>query len=528
MVESLSAASNQIDGKLRKESSLYQQSLSVKNSIEQSIQSWATGWEQASPMRSLSESFEDRLIFLVYGKVNVGKSSFCNFIVEQFPSEDIKKFRFNNGKVEAFEGKFKEGVVETTAIIQGVELGSRLVLLDSPGLHSVDEKNGELTKKFTDSADAVLWLTPSTSPGQVQELDDLKIELESKKPLQPVLTRSDFFEEDIDDNGEIVKVLKNKSHANRDLQEKDVVERTRKVLDPAVSLKQPVSISIHAYRSSDCADSFNEAGLQRLFEQLVSLTDEAREYKTKKAGRQVVNFLDKQVLQQLEETVIPMVNSLKNDATNAINNLKAKEKNITSLVLSDTCLAIPAIVEKHKYLQDKVALTQEVKQTIEASINQVLQQELREFTDRIQSVCSTLSSGAVGNFEDITVDIEKVSGSGARTFTSSAGAAAGAFLGSLLMPVIGTAIGGVVGGVAGSKAGDFFVDTTQVTEVIGVSTTRIIEKTTEAVRKEIPKLIEGAVEEVVIMVSATKEYAEAVNGVIKKFGTDVGRLKEQL
>ena len=49
-----------------------------------------------------------------------------------------------------------------------MELGLRLVFLDSPGLHSVTDKNGELTRRFTDSADAVLWLTPSTSPGQVQ------------------------------------------------------------------------------------------------------------------------------------------------------------------------------------------------------------------------------------------------------------------------------------------------------------------------------------------------------------------------
>ena len=50
----------------------------------------------------------------------------------------------------------------------------------------------------------MLWLTSSTSPGQVQELDELARELHRGKPLLPVVTRSDVIEEDEVD-GEIVK-----------------------------------------------------------------------------------------------------------------------------------------------------------------------------------------------------------------------------------------------------------------------------------------------------------------------------------
>ena len=53
-----------------------------------------------------------------------------------------------------------------------------------------------MTQRFTDSADGVLWLTSSTSPGQVQELDELGRELHRNKPLLPVVTRSDVYEED--------------------------------------------------------------------------------------------------------------------------------------------------------------------------------------------------------------------------------------------------------------------------------------------------------------------------------------------
>ncbi|MFX5595216.1 dynamin family protein, partial [Acinetobacter baumannii] len=82
--------------------------------------------------------------------------------------------------------------------------------LDTPGLHSATGENAALTQRFLDSADAVLWLTSSTSPGQVQELDELARELRRGKPLLPVLTRSDVIDEDEVD-GRIVKCLRNKS-----------------------------------------------------------------------------------------------------------------------------------------------------------------------------------------------------------------------------------------------------------------------------------------------------------------------------
>ena len=183
--------------------------------------------------------------------MNAGKSSFSNFITDLFPIDQIKRFRFNAGKVEYFNERFAEGVTETTATIQGVELGKNLVLLDTPGLHSITDKNGDLTRRFTDSTDAILWLTPSTSPGQVQELNDLKEELAKKKPLLPIITRSDVLEEDFcEEVQDLVQVLKNKTHQNRQLQQDDVIQRLKAFdgIDSAM-LKQAISISVHDNRS---------------------------------------------------------------------------------------------------------------------------------------------------------------------------------------------------------------------------------------------------------------------------------------
>jgi hypothetical protein len=91
-----------------------------------------------------------------------------------------------------------------------------------------------------------LWLTPSTSPGQVRELNDLKEEISKNQPLLPIITRSDVLDEDWDDEkGDIVQTLKNKSFVNRALQESDLYKRLQdfKVIK-IEKVKKPISISV--------------------------------------------------------------------------------------------------------------------------------------------------------------------------------------------------------------------------------------------------------------------------------------------
>ncbi|MGI9549179.1 MAG: GTPase [Bdellovibrionales bacterium] len=536
LVKSLQQVSLGDSASLNQQSSLYQQSQTVKAVINESIDSWARTWSEASPIREFSDSFANKLIFLVFGKVNAGKSSFCNFLAEQFPEDQVTPFYLENGKVVHFEGKFSEGVVETTARIQGVELGSNLVLLDSPGLHSVTDENGDLTRKFTDSADAVLWLTPSTSPGQVQELEDLKIELENRKPLQPVLTRSDFFEEDIDENDELIQILFNKKPENRSLQEDDVHKRAFEKLHDGFPLKEPVSISVHTYKSADWSteqskqQALDEAGLAKLFIHLATLLDEARTYKVNKASRQVINFLDNQVLKQLNQVVIPQISVLQKFANETVSSLRNKKEYIKSLVVSDVCSAIPVIIEKHKNNLDKSAVAKDLNFVVEKALNDTLQLELKEFTDSIKSVSSSMSADSLGDFENITVDIKKVTGNRSKAMAAGLGTAAGAIFGSIV-PGVGTAIGatfgGMLGGAAASVAGDYFVETRTETELVGISTDQITEKATAVVRKCLPELVSNSVQEVIQLVTSTSNYAASTAEIINTFEIRVSELKEE-
>lgn len=280
---------------------------------------WAKLWEQGQSAQDLAHYFDDKLMFLVYGKFNAGKSSFCNFVAERFLArgQEVSFFTVQEGAICPIEGPFKEGSTETTAEIQGVVLAGRMVLLDTPGLHSQTEENAALTRLFLESADGMLWLSSSTSPGQVQELETLAQELRRRKPLLPVITRSDFIEETVVNN-QIVKRISNKTKDNRALQEEDLYARaTEKLLalgvDPQV-LVPAVSVSVYAAQSELAASAasaetdliLHEAGFFRLFTALEKLLPSMQRYKQRKPAEVLLHHLEEHV----QEDVLGVHHSL--------------------------------------------------------------------------------------------------------------------------------------------------------------------------------------------------------------------------
>lgn len=508
----------------------------LKASIQRGVNAWDIKLQEFLPMKALSVQYADRIIFLVFGKVNAGKSSFANFLTEQFPKDQVKRFCFNNGKVEysGDDRRFAEGVTETTATIQGVELGHNFVLLDSPGLHSVTDENGVLTQQFVDSTDAVLWLTPSTSPGQVQELKDLQIELEKGKPLQPVITRSDTIEEDCcEETDDIVATVKNKSESNRKLQEDDVLARVN-AMNLKVEPKPPVSISVHAYsKAGKTQQALDEAGLSALFARLIDLVEEAKIYKVDKAKRQMMIFLENEMLKPLKEDITPKLEELGKKVDDVIDVLNKKKSSLTSVIVSDVVCEIPSIVNRHKNSRNKQVIAVELNNLIESQVNSVLQQELSEFISQVKRISSSLSSDKIGDFEDITIDITKVRGSGAKSASSSiggmGGAAGGAAAGAMFGPVgmaIGAVLGGLLGGAAGSAVGDYFVETETVTERVGVRADQMISETTRAVKNTLPNMIDGIFQDSIKSIQSVKEFSDKISSEIAFFSDDLQILKD--
>lgn len=295
-------------------SALARQARAIVADVKASRCRWAKQWTELHPAQSLAQSFEDKVMLLVFGKFNAGKSSLCNFLAERFRQQghSVLYFHLQDGQIVQTAEHFHEGITETTARLQGVCLGDGLVLLDTPGLHSVTDKNNTLTKRFLDSAEAVLWLTSSTSPGQVQELDELAFELRRSKPLLPVITRSDCLEEDEID-GEIVTCLRNKTEFNRALQETDVQKRAeQKLLLMGINtalLQTPVSVSVHMARAQgQTSAAMTEAGFERLYSLLLQMSGPALAYRQRKPAETLLHHLQENILGSLQtETLSALI-----------------------------------------------------------------------------------------------------------------------------------------------------------------------------------------------------------------------------
>ena len=274
----------------------------IQEQMQASPGQWTTQWDELKPALNMADAFADKLMFLVFGKFNAGTSSFCNLLVERFVAQGLpaEYFELAAGEIQTTSGPFKEGTTETTAHIQGAILANRVVFIDTPGLHSVTQENADLTQRFLDSADAVLWLSSSTSPGQVQELEELALEIRRRKPLMPIITRSDFLDEDIVDN-EIVNILCNKSHDNRALQEADVLCRAQDKLvqlglDPRL-IKPPLSVSAYAARSHGLTEqALDDAGIYRFYQAVTQMIAPLLDYKAKKPLAMYVHHLEENVL----------------------------------------------------------------------------------------------------------------------------------------------------------------------------------------------------------------------------------------
>ncbi len=517
---------------LKAESALAGQVAALHEGVSRALAGWSKSWEDRGPMRQLSESFGDKAALLVFGKVNAGKSSFCNFLTERFAAHGrrIRRFHLAHNAMQDSEDAFAVGVTETTSRIQGVWLGEKLVLLDTPGLHSVTPENGELTKRFTDSADAVLWLTSSGSPAQVQELDELRDELKSCKPLQPVITKSDVEEED-QVGEELIRTLRNKTAENRALQEGDVKSRALEKLAEsglkADLLCAPISVSAYAVRKGvGGAAALEEAGFERLFEALRGIARKARIYKQGKAAQMTLNHLEKDVLGALRATILPQIAHCRDAAQRAEAKLRKRAPQISAEILGEALDELPRLLERHKTTRDPQAMRQELVAFCEQTIQTQLHEELQDYSAGMNSALLQMTAADQVGFEERTTKIEVVVGSGERAAAQGMGMAGGAAMGFALGGPIGAAFGGFVGGLCGLFAGRNVETRTQEVS-LGVSYERLHAALGKELRKTLPQAVEDLTAQCAASLRGVVDEAERLEAIVLNAQRDLEDLKSE-
>lgn len=535
---------------LKAGSALASQIQQLRRQIGECVAGWARALDNSGPMRRLSEQFGDQGILLVFGKVNAGKSSFCNFLAERFKRHGghAQYFYFEKGEIVETHEPFVEAATEATARIQGIRLGEKLILLDTPGLHSVTAVNGALTKSFTDSADGVLWLTSSTSPGQVQELDELREELKRNKPLLPVITKSDMSEEDERD-GQIVAVLRNKTAANRALQENDVLDRAQAKLrlsgmDDRL-VRRPVSVSALVVRKdSEPDEALEGAGFQRLFDELITIAEAAAGIKKRKAAELALSHLEKDVVGSLQVQIRPHLETMRKNAKDAAKSLDAAGPKISNGVLDEVLGELANLLDRHKKTRDTAAVHRELTALVHKAVEEHIARELEEYAHEMGAAMVAMKEGQYGAFDDVTEECEVERGrwkkSAAAGVAGLGGMVLGGLIGSFLFPGAGTiagvgageAIGGLLGGAVsallGEKGGDYLVETERLRIPVGVSYERLYAAISEDLRERLPKVVGEVVKRCRTCVEQVSEEVQRIDGVVAASEQELSQLKKDI
>ncbi|MFT4064831.1 dynamin family protein [Paraburkholderia sp.] len=377
--------------------------------LRDSEQTWTQQWVGLQATRDLADQFDDEALLLVFGKFNAGKSSFCNFLAERFAAHKrpVRYFHVEAGRIVETSEPFREGATETTSRLQGVCLGEKLVLLDTPGLHSVTPENAALTQRFTESADGVLWLTSSTSPGQVQELDELGRELHRNKPLLPVVTRSDEYDEDEVD-GEIVKRLCNKSARRRALQEHDVRVRAREKLVAmgvdAALLEPPVSISVYVAREQEqTPEALADAGFGKLYAALLAIAEPALAYKRRKRAEILLHHLEENVLGRLQGDVLPLLGELDRSSQAALATLEHEQERIANAVWRGIVPTLPGLLDTYVAARDVKALCDTVSESVVEMFGREAERLLGDYVIAPEVSLARFELDDVADFDGIAV-----------------------------------------------------------------------------------------------------------------------------
>ncbi|GLI23923.1 hypothetical protein XFLAVUS301_35970 [Xanthobacter flavus] len=397
---------------LREDSEIARRIAAANAAVDACVSDWPRQRDALRPVEALARSLDQAVVLLVFGKFNAGKSSLCNVMADRFAAHGAEVDYFHldaYGRLESC-ARFTEGATETTSRIQGIRLGQRLALLDTPGLHSGTGEHAALTRRFADCADAVLWLTSSSTPGQVQELDELASELRRAKPLLPVITRSDRYEEDEID-GALVKLMRNKPTADRCGQEADVAERARDKLAAlgldVTQLRPPVSVSVHMARAEGASPAaMAEAGMDRLYSALRALVSPALAYRRRKPAEVRLRHLDETVVGDLNARARPALEQLNAALDDVAGQLECRSAQAQEDVWRAVVPLLPDLLDAHAPERDAAGVRGSVSRALQSAWAEVLDTHFRDFRLGRDAQPAPFEPAADIGFEEIMIEVD--------------------------------------------------------------------------------------------------------------------------
>jgi len=395
--------------------------MATVDSIKQATSSWVENFNTMLEKEKFRSELENYFIVIIFGKVKAGKSSLGNFIAQnRLKNQDIHFFKYDEAGNEESIKKLQEieddgfatANLECTVEIQGFKLSS-MAWIDTPGLGSMVEENGELAKEYIQSADYIIYPTNSSSPLQQDEKAQLKELFEQNKKVTICITKSDDSEEDECECGSldgcpkcnkgIIKILKNKPQSSRKKQEQWVKDELKDILGKKQNalLGDVLSLSVHTakagLKNSD-EEMFKNSGISNfyaLMNDVLQNKAEALKHNTPYDG--LKSFIDNDILGNADSKSISIATlkaSIQKFEKQIKENIEAF-KTIKENLNTDIMVQIDSVTSKYISALTKSNANEVFKQIddeLNHTISKMVDENIKSIISNFSVSLSTLSS----------------------------------------------------------------------------------------------------------------------------------------
>lgn len=361
------------------------------------------------------QDFEKHFTIAVFGKVKAGKSYIGNFVMgnplkkagiasEYDKMERIVVHVYDRGNVSTQENlseqpdddnaDFATGMKETTSTIQWFDLGG-MSWFDTPGIGSVTWENEILAKEYVKNADLVIFACNSDAAGTRQEFAEMKQLYDMGKPILLLLTQSDTYEADIDDDGEEISVLVPKCDKDRADTEQYMID-TLKEQEMSDLLKYDIltvsaKLAVEAIEKND-EELFEQSNMGAFLERLIAITkNDAAEMKKATPQKRLNEMIDSVVgdLQAMSQQITIACQSIeesKNDLTDREDSILEQVKSQVYLKMLEIIQDYKIKVEKSKVTISEVELSDRINKAISDCISAVCAAEAIKSTNKVQNL----------------------------------------------------------------------------------------------------------------------------------------------
>jgi len=485
---------------------LLEETLSV---IKISSNEWVSKFEKLLEKEKFRSDLKKYFIVIIFGKVKAGKSSLGNFIAQnRLENEKVNFFKYDKAgneqsikKLEEIEDEgFDTNNLECTIEIQGFKLGG-LAWIDTPGLGSMVEENGELAKEYIQSADYIIYPTSSDSPLQNDEISQLQELFEQNKKVTICITKSDTTDEDECECGDeegcencnegMVNILVNKSEDRRTKQETYVKTEIEKIIDrkKETLLGDIFSISTHTALKGLETKNYKlleESNIPKFYELITGVVKEkAVKLKDGTPTDGLKAFIDKDVLGEskklknelkyLNESITDSIEKFNDLITNVESDISSEIEDVIAKYFND----ISKENSKEKFKLIDIEIEENISKIIEDNIKSI-------FGDFGHSLVK-FSSNEEFEIEDIYEDYEYTTKSrnksiGATILGTAAtiGAAVATGGASIAISVGAATVAGMTGSYVGGKFGEWTGDKYTGTVNVGDNKNEILQKFKES------------------------------------------------